>query len=177
MSKSIIGLNSLNEKLTHLSANLSNKEITPIIKEGLEIVRADAKLLVHRNHGELVGSIQQQVKETQSGLQGIVYTNKSYAKYVEFGTGPKGQKDHDGISPVVNVTYSQHGWGIPADKVSREDALKYKWPKRKYNKKEYYMTSGQPAYPFMYPALKNNENRIKKTVEKEISKKIRKVIE
>lgn len=128
------------------------------------IVQANAKLLCSVNNGELRDSITSDIKDEGGFIQAETFTNKKQGIFVEFGTGPIGEQNHDGISPEVTPSYSQHGWGIPADKVDASDAEQYKWPKRTYKGKEYYMTSGQPARPFLYPALKNNEKHVKRRV-------------
>lgn len=139
------------------------------------IVQAWAKLLCPVNHGELRNSIKTSIEQTGTRIAATTFTNKEEAVYVEFGAGPIGEANHEGISPEVSPAYSQHGWGIPASEVDEADAEMYKWPKRTYGGKDYYMTSGQPAQPFMYPALKNNEGRVKKELTKQLIKQIKKV--
>lgn len=136
-------------------------------------VQGIAKLLAPSNHGPLRDSIKTKLIKDDDKVQGIVFTNLKYAPYVEFGTGPVGQKNHEGISPNVDVSYSQKGWAFPASEVTEEDAKQYKWPSRMYNGEKYYVTSGQPAQPFMYPALKNYES----TAVKNITKKMNKLLE
>ena len=71
-------------------------------------------------------------------------------RYIEFGTGPKGQANHSGISPNVPVTYTQHSWV--------------------YHSEDYgfVTTSGQPAQPFLYPASKASEDVFEANVKKEL---------
>ena len=45
-------------------------------------------------------------------VTGICYTDKKYGPYVEFGTGPKGQENHEGISPDTTPVYTQSPWWI-----------------------------------------------------------------
>ncbi|MDS2999822.1 HK97 gp10 family phage protein, partial [Streptococcus pneumoniae] len=71
----------------------------------IKVVQADARRLVPVNDGELITSIKTRAKMDGDRAIGEVYTNLKYAPYVEFGTGPKVQASHSGISPEVSVTY------------------------------------------------------------------------
>lgn len=125
------------------------------------IVQAAAKNNVPVNHGELRGSIYTDVQPTEEGVEGIIYTNKKYAPYVEFGTGPRGAADHKGISPRATVAYRTTGWMIPANRISSDDADRYRFGvARKNGEVIGYYTRGQPAQPYMYPAIANNKEAI-----------------
>lgn len=149
------------EKLMRQLNNLGN--INPVVekavrKETLRVQR-NAVLLCPVNHGELRQTIKTKVEATEGMVIGTVYTNNKYAVYVEFGTGPIGEANHEGISPDVNPVYSQSGWWFPGDKVTPQDAAKYHWPSMTTEDgKTLYFTQGQPAQPFMYPALKGIED-------------------
>lgn len=174
--KNIQGLDSLYSKLDALD----RIKLTDTVIKQIKIVQAEAKLntpvKARGGGGELRDSIVTSVEDYGGGVKGIAKTNKRYAAFVELGTGPKGEANHDGISPKVNPAYSQHGWGIPADQIDEKDAEMYHMQKRTYNGKVYYMTFGQAAHPFMYPALKNNEQRIIKNIRKNFQGKIKKVV-
>lgn len=173
----IDGLDRLLRKFGNLNDVVSDSSFMRILDEANKgIVQADAKLNAPVNDGELRNSIKTSVDKISTGFRAATYTNKAHAGYNEFGTGPVGQENHEGISPEANVSYAQHGWGIPADKVDAKDAEQYGWPKRTYNGKDYYMTSGQPARPFMYPALKNNEKNVRDRVAQKVAEKIYKVV-
>ena len=75
--------------------------------------------------GELRQSILTQMEIYSDRMVAICYTNKEYAPYVEFGTGPNGEAHHAGISPDVHPVYKQRGWVIPADAMSVEAAQSY----------------------------------------------------
>ena len=149
------------ERLMRQLNTLGN--ISPIVeravkKETLRVQR-NAVLLCPVNHGELRQTIKTKVEATEGMVIGTVYTNSKYAAYVELGTGPVGAANHEGISPEVNPVYSQSGWWFPGDKVTPQDAAKYHWPKMTTRDgKTLYFTDGQPAQPFMYPALKGSED-------------------
>lgn len=149
------------EKLMRQLNNLGN--INPVVekavrKETLRVQR-NAVLLCPVNHGELRQTIKTKVEAMEGMVIGTVYTNNKHAAYVELGTGPIGEANHEGISPEVNPVYSQSGWWFPGDKVTPQDAEKYHWPSMTTEDgKTLYFTQGQPAQPFMYPALKGIED-------------------
>ncbi len=168
-------------KMGDLAQAVAERELPKILDRANKgIVQAAAKLGCPVREagggGELRNSIKTSIEQRGSKAVATTYTSKRYATYVEFGTGPVGQKNHDGVSPEFVPSYSQHGWGIPADEVDEADAERYGWSKRTYGDKDYYMTSGQPAHPFMYPALKNNETKVTERVKAGMCREIRKVI-
>lgn len=167
----IVGINKLKKQFEGMEGNVS--EFIKIVNQvNKSVVQASAKLGCSTNHGELKNSIRTSIAVENDAIQAETFTNKAHGSYVEFGTGPIGEKNHEGISPEVVPSYSQHGWGIPVDKVDPADAEQYGWPKRTYKGKDYYMTSGQPARPFMYPALKNNEKLVSKKIGELVVKRI-----
>lgn len=146
------------KELMRKVGQLKQIQLDRIMKKQAEVVRAAAVYLVPVDTGELRNSIHTDVTHQNGGTQGVVYTNKAYAQYVEFGTGPVGQADHAGISPEVRVSYRQTGW-IYYDKRSGQ----------------FVRTQGQPARPYMYPALKNNEKKIIRGFRESVDKEIEKV--
>ena len=158
---------------------LGDLDIEKAVKKGAEHAQSAAKSLAPVNSGELHNSILVDVKKISSGkYEGIVYTNLSYATYVEFGTGPVGAKNHEGTSPNVTPVYTMHAWGIPADSVSPTTAARYGWKLSTYKGKQYYAFPfyGQPAQPFMYPALKDNEEDIVEIIANELRAEVKKCV-
>lgn len=172
---SIENVDRLVKKLSKLDSSIQQDIMMETVRQCDKQVQKKARLSVPYNSNNLRRSIL--IKEEVKGdkIVGSVYTNLEYAPYVEFGTGPVGQKNHQGISPEVTPKYRQTGWGIPASKVSKKDAEKYGWEKRIYKGKEYYMTYGQPAQPFLYPALKDQEKGLKKFAKNHVAKKIKEI--
>lgn len=138
--------------------------INPVVEKAIQKeclrVQRSAVMLCPANNGELRQSIKVKVDAQASKVTGTVYTNKEYASYVEFGTGPIGEEKHQGISPDISPVYSQNGWWFQGDDIKPQDARKYYWIKSEGAKGTFYYTKGQPAQPFLYPALKKNENII-----------------
>lgn len=131
-----------------------------------KVVQADAKRLAPGNNGELRNSIKTRVKMDGDKVIGEVYTNLHYAPYVEFGTGPKGQASHSGISPEVSVSYRSSPWYVHEDQI---DVGPYHFQKIG----EFYKMYGQPAQPYLYPALRDNQERVSKNISNYVRRKIR----
>ena len=107
--------------------------------------------------GELKRSIHTVVKKEEGSIIGCVYSNAKHAVFVEFGTGPVGESNHAGTSPNVNVTHVQEGW-VWQDPDG-----------------DFHYTEGQPAHPFMYPALKDMEDTVTKNIAKDVKDYMREV--
>lgn len=109
------------------------------------------------SRGALKGSIYGKVDQDADATIGCVYTNASYAPFVEFGTGPVGQSSHAGISPNVPVAYTQEPWVWVDDEGG------------------FHTTEGQPAQPFMYPALKSMEKYVVNAIKSDLQAEIKRV--
>lgn len=153
----IDGLDSLLKKFDSLSAEGFKTLVKSVKREG-QVVKGNAKLLCPVDTGELRGSIQEKTEVSEEEVTSIVYTNKKHGPYVELGTGPIGQENHDGISPEINPTYSQKGWSYFDEE-----------------KEEFIHTRGQPAQPFMYPALKDYEKYATDNIKADMRRFLKKV--
>ena len=111
--------------------------------------------------GELRGSIGMTVTSEQNRMTAHVGTNKRYANYVEFGTGPKGAARHEGISPDVAVAYTLSPWWIHESQVDPRAAQVYHWAHIDTEDGRFYKVTGQPAHPYIYPAFHDNEDTLK----------------
>lgn len=168
------GADSLNRKLNALQDPMS--AVQKAMGKEIRRVRNAAVMLCPVNHGELRQSIRTDVKAEKDVVRGICYTNNQHAAYVEFGTGPNGEASHEGISPNVQPTYTQKGWWFPGNDIPPADADLYHWPKSESAEGQvFYFTKGQAAQPFMYPALKMNENIIKMNLSAALKAEIKKV--
>lgn len=151
----IVGFKSLEKKFD----NLSDVNLKKPVGQAISMVQGAAKEKCRSVSGELRSSIYTSVAEVGDGVvRGTCYTNKEYAPYVEFGTGQKGQANHNGISPDVAVAYSQSPWWIHESQIDKEMAERYHFFYIDTPNGRFYQSSGQPAQPFMYPALKDNED-------------------
>lgn len=175
MANEIKGLDRLMKKYGELAQGAAEQGMERAVGRAVQRVKAEARLLCPVSDGELRRSISSKVGTEGDKVIGAVYTNKSYAPYVEFGTGPVGEANHSGISPLVSPSYSQEPWWIHEKDIDAETAEKYGWFYIDTKEGRFYRCSGQAAQPFLYPALINNEDRVTKDIANYISKEIRKV--
>lgn len=156
---SIQGIDELFKKLDSVG-NLS-EDLYNIIDKCGEFVRDDARVRVPVISADLKKSIQHTTTKTADGVEAEVHTNSDHAAFVEFGTGPVGAANHNGTSPNVTPEYAKEKWlGIVPECVSDTDkGLRY--------------IAGQKAQPYLYPALKDNEEQLTEFIKDELAKKIK----
>lgn len=171
----IEGLDRLYRKI----ARLHNIDIKPIIEDATIKVRDEAKMRVPVDTAELQNSIDYNVDISAKGFTGKVFTNKEHGIYVELGTGPVGEANHSGISPEVKPIYSPSGWVYKTKEnnmsfifFSSGKINKAKTKRADKNGGRFIFTMGQPARPFMYPALHENREKISKFIQSKVQKKI-----
>lgn len=126
------------------------------------------------NNGELRQSILVRTRKRLHGANAEVYTNLKTAVFVEFGTGPEGRDNHDGISPNVAVSYRSTPWWINGDDISDLVATKYRFPRSmSANGKVFYRTDGQKAQPFMYQSALKGKPKVRSIYRKSLLEAIR----
>lgn len=150
------GTRELEQKLNAMS-QLNPRQA---VASAIQTVRSAAALNCPTDTGELKQSIFSEVTEQNESIVGACWTDKAYAPYVEFGTGPKGQDRHEGIAPDITPAYTQSPWWIHESQIDQRIAEKYRWFYIDTPKGRFYQCTGQPAHPFMYPALENNKETI-----------------
>lgn len=173
MTENINGLDRLMRQYGALARVVVGQSMKEAIGGATHLVQGEAKLMCPVNDGELRQSIRTVVESHEGNVRGVVYTNKKYAPYVELGTGPAGEADHAGISPEVSPVYTQSPWWIHESQIDQATAERYRCFFIDTPQGRFYQTSGQAAQPFMYPALKNNEERVTRYVSGYLSRKIR----
>ena len=77
------------EELEHKLKTMSDPNLKQAVSTGIQIVRSAAVMNCHVDMGELRQSIYAEVSEQDGKVIGTCWTDKEYAPYVEFGTGPK----------------------------------------------------------------------------------------
>ena len=135
----ILGVDNLVAKLNSIS---NADRVEDAVNQATLLVHGQAKALAPVDTGALAGSIRPKVIRKGTTIIGKVYTNLSYAVYVEFGTGSKGKGSYD--NPNVTPTYRDTPWIYTPD-----------------GGETFYRTEGQVAQPYLYPALKMNEKKIR----------------
>lgn len=177
MPGGIKGLDNLMKKYNSMTGNVTGPGLEKAVGASIKMVQGEAKLLCPVNDGELRQSIKTAVYSQDEKVIGAAYTNKKHGPYVEFGTGPKGEADHAGISPEVSPAYTQSPWWIHESQIDAATAEKYHMFYIDTPEGRFYQSSGQAAQPFMYPALKNNEDRATRNVSNYLAREIRKAVQ
>ena len=116
--------------------------------------------------GELRNSLSMVTRNHINGIYAHVGTNKEYAAFVEFGTGPKGMADHAGTAPDVEIAYSMSPWWIHESQISEATAEVYGWFYIDTDAGRFYRCSGQPAHPYLYPAFRDNQKELEEILAK-----------
>lgn len=173
----IRGMDSLRRKVNALPKVLNNA-MEGATEEITELVRAAAELRISSSmkagSGELLGSIKTEVVIDSGGkLVGRVWSDKEQAIYREFGTGPNGEKSPKDLPDSINPVYTQTRWFIPAEAVAVDLNAVYGMPKITIQGKDFYITSGQPARPFLYPSLKEILPQMPEIYKDHVQKKLR----
>lgn len=126
-----------------------------------QFVRSQAVLRAPVMSGNLRQNIfLETTADGQNSATAKVYTRVQYAGFVEFGTGPRGAHSHEGISPDVTPAYSLSPWWIHESQLEPGIAEYYHWHSIETKDGKFYKCYGQPAQPFLYPAIKDNEDVI-----------------
>lgn len=154
---SINGIDSLMKKLNALGGNV-NKVLEISISKQTKLIQGEAKDLCPVDTGDLRKSIFTDVNVSSSKVTGKVFTNNEYAGYVEFGTGRIGETTPVADKYPGELAYKQDKWlaNIP------DVGLRY--------------VAGQPAQPYMYPAIKNNEDKVLRNIKLDLKEAIEKVV-
>ena len=167
-----------NSSLNKLMVNLDRIEAKFKKMEWLDQAAAFVKDAAVGNAPFNYGYLQQHIfyeveRKRFTGAIATVYTDVEYAPYVELGTGRRGAMNHEGISPEVHPTYTMHSWWIHESQLDVGVAAKYHFPFIDTPEGRFYKCEGQPAQPFMYPALKDNEARVIAIAEKGIEEALK----
>lgn len=185
MAKGVQGLDKLMRKYGQLAEQVAQDTMEKAVGASTKKIQAEAKthcpFRSEGGGGALKESIKTYIGQQDDKIIGVVYTDIRYAHFVEFGTGPRGETNHAGISPVIDPAYTQSPWwikeGTEKDQIGREKAEMYGWFYIDTKEGRFYQCNGQPAHPFMYPALKDNEERVTRNISNYLAREIKKVCE
>lgn len=158
----IKGADGLMKKLDAVANSAFAADLMMGMNDCIGMVQAAARKYCPENHGELRESIHTMTERRGDKIIATCYTDAKHNVYVEFGTGPVGQANHAGVAPDIPVAYRQSGWMIPGKAMDRRDAEAYGLGviEDKNGDPIGYLTNGQAAQPYMYPALKDCEDAI-----------------
>lgn len=154
------GWKGFEEAVIKLEQNMTDPRF---VEEAGEFVLSAAKMMCSGfqiTSGELRNSLGMTVRMDLRGTEAHVGTNKEYAPFVEFGTGPKGARSHAGTAPDAGIVYSLSPWWIHESQVERSVAEIYHWFHIDTDQGRFYRVSGQPAHPYLYPAFEDNKKAI-----------------
>lgn len=161
------------DRLTGQLGNIAELDLEKGIRQAALLVQEAAKLNAggyRRSTGELRSRIATSVETDGDMVRGEVSSNAPHAAFIEFGTGPRGFMEHSGISPDVQVSYTMEPWwiheGPGENEIGREEAEFYGFHYIDTPNGRFYRCSGQPAKPYLYPALKDNEEAILRIMQK-----------
>lgn len=151
---SVQNVDKLLRKLKRMDMDV-NDTLAPIMAKQAKFLQGEAKDLCPVDQGQLRNSIRTTTRKSKYKVTALVHTNSEYAAYVEFGTGKVGE-----TTPVANkypgpLSYKQTKWKANIPNIG--------W---RY-------VAGQPAQPFLYPALKNNESKVRDNIANELKEVIR----
>lgn len=130
----------LDKIIAKLDKMQDTSTIVSAIQDACNLVEGSAKDKAPKDTGALRRSITNRVEVVGNEVDGIVFTPLEYAPYIEYGTG----------------MYAENGNGRQTPWVYKDD------------KGKYHYTHGQHPQPFMRPALKENEQNIKKKLKEGI---------
>lgn len=164
----ILGATKLNKRFD----KLSKVDIKNGISKGISFVQEAAKANCPVFDGELRSKIMTDVTEEGDTVRGVCWPAVEHGTYVELGAGPKGQANHEGISPDITVAYTQSPWWIHESQMDRKVAEHYHFFHIDTPQGRFYQCTGQPAQPYLYPALKDNEDAVFEIITKEIKRQL-----
>ena len=158
-----------------MSANITQfySDIDSIGKNGVKtmhevgsFITGAAKLLAPAGtSGYLRAGIGYRISGEGNRITAHVGTENEYAMYVEFGTGPKGAANHAGVSPDFQVSYTRAPWWVHESMLDPSAIERYHWFSIETKDGRFYRITGQAAQPFLYPALKDNEQTVLSIIE------------
>lgn len=139
-----VEIKNADQLMKHLNS-IADLNVKKTVINATALVHRTARNLAVFKHGTglLRESIHMSV-EDGAVVRGRVFTNSQYAVYVEFGTGQKGNGTYPYDIDGLSLTYTDHSWVYTPD-----------------GGETFRRTNGHEAQPFMYPALKSNERRIR----------------
>lgn len=128
----MIRLEGIDEVLESIEDIGNTEQFSGILEKACALVEGEAKKAAPKDTGALRRSITSKVENTDSEIQGVVFTPLEYGPYIEYGTGLFAEEG--GRTDVP--------WNYQDDKG------------------EWHSTSGMRPQPFMRPALDENREKI-----------------
>ncbi|MDR2834272.1 MAG: hypothetical protein LBV67_11205 [Streptococcaceae bacterium] len=138
------------------------------------LTKQKLKETVQYGYGQIAGNNKQSIEEKPGKVTARFWNDSEIGSFREFGTGKVGEENNQGIAPDVNPTYTQYPWFIPVDQVRLDLNQIYGMPVTDNKISDnFYITDGQPARPWFYPATQKVIENHEKTLEHVINQKLR----
>lgn len=176
MRVTVKGLGRLKSKINKLP-QLIQEGYKAADEEILDAIEGQAKNALKKNtrlSDDNSYYVKSETREENGKTISSVYTDKDTNIYKELGTGPVGEKSQKDIPADFHPVYTQHAWFFPATEENRVLTTIYKWDTIMLGDTEFYMSFGQPARPWLYPAYRNIMNDSDIYYKRNISKALRK---
>lgn len=142
----VITVNGL-EELNNVLDKLKNYDAEKALNKACILVENEAKRNVTNNGTVKTGELRNSITHKVDNGVGEVYTNLTYAPYVEYGTGVWSSQ-HNGRTDVPWVYYVPGGYW-------------YEDPRTGERKLSFWCsTIGQKPHPYLIPALNNNRTKV-----------------
>lgn len=168
----------INGFVNHLE-QAARMDLTDTLTDAGHYVQEKATGNAPVNDGQLKGGIKlMPIENDGDTLRAIVQSNVNYGVFVEMGTGQRGADNHAGISPDAHPVYTMSPWwiheGTGENEVDRATAEKYHWFFVNTPQGRFYQCTGQPAQPYMYPALHDNEEAVMEIIRNGVRRQLKK---
>lgn len=167
MNIKLEGLDALMQRLDDMGGDIEATSRRAMTR-AVNLVEASAIKRCRGDTGLLRESITSSVKSENGTIEGTVGTNVAYAPYVEFGTGYVGGQSPHPLDAELGITRSH-----PVKTYNKKDGSQTTvqgWVYYDELHQRFCFTRGQPARPFLYPALKENQRNITEIFKEELSK-------
>ena len=135
------------------------QDVFRIVDECGAHVVGEARNRIAPDTGDLRKSINHTTEIQNEEISSTIHTNSDHAAFVEFGTGPVGAANHAGTAPDVAVAYSPDKWFGKIPELAGTQGEK---------DKGFRYIAGQPAKPYLYPALKDNEEQLTEKIKADL---------
>ena len=172
----IKGMGALKKQLKSVP-KITRTALQETIKKVTEEIASTASLNVQtttiHGTGELANSISADHEEWFGSPVSIVRTNSPIGTFREFGTGSVGEASEKDLPDGINPVYTQDEWFFPVESVDKDLNALYGMRVVNIKGTEFYVTNGQPARPFLYPAYKAETENMDKLVKENVSKALK----
>lgn len=159
----------LDKIIAKLDKMQDTSTIVSAMQDACDLVEGAAKYKAPKDTGALKRSITNRIEVIGNEVSGIVFTPLEYAPYIEYGTGIYAENGNGTSGYWVYVGDKDYDPNRKKSgkRYTLEEAKQIVAIMRSKGLKAYY-TNGMHPQPFLRPALKENEQNIKKKLKEGI---------